>query len=108
MLHIIANQFFLTSFLLESVKGACDVRVILHPRRRRGVHRSLLKLVDAYLLRKSSASMFFEKEYVEELLRIEVGDSVLIFGIENIKELLILKRFVKSKNISLFTWISRS
>jgi len=28
----------------------------------------------------------------------------LIFGIENIKELVILKRFIDSKNISLFTW----
>lgn len=104
MLYVIANQFFLTSFLLESVREADDVTVVLHPKRRRGAHRSLLKFVDAYLLRRSGVSLFFEREYIEKLSRIEIDDSVLIFGVENIKELLIVKRFVKSKKISLFTW----
>lgn len=104
MLHIIANQFFLSSFLLESVSQRNDVSVILHPRRRRGAHRSLLKLLEAYLGWRPGASLFFAKDYIDQLSAIGKEDHVLVFGIENIKELRIVKRFIKSPHISLFTW----
>lgn len=48
--------------------------------------------------------MFFPRDYVSELKKIEPNDSVLIFGVENIKELRIVKKIISSRNISIFTW----
>lgn len=104
MLHVIANQGFLTKFLISSISDRSDVSVIWHPRRRRGAHRSLIKLAEATFSRSTTSSLFFDQHYLKQLQRIGENDSVLIFGVENIKELSIAKRFIKSGKISIFTW----
>lgn len=104
MLHIVANQGFLTKFLISSISGRGDVNVIWHPSRRRGAHRSLIKLAEATFSRSTTSSLFFEKHYLEQLKNIGENESVLIFGVENIKELSIATRFIKSRKISIFTW----
>jgi hypothetical protein len=103
-LVIIANQFFLTDFLLAQVSDDLDVEIIRHPSRQRGAHRSILKFVEAYAFSSSTRSWFFDSTYVQKLRAISEGDSVLIFGIENIKELKIVMRFVCAKRVSFFTW----
>ena len=103
-LHVIGNRFFLTEFLLQTVQDDPDIVVHFHPKKQRGAHRSLLKLWEAYVFSSRDRSMFFPLDYVSELRQIGSHDSVLIFGVENIKELRIVKKLISSKNISIFTW----
>jgi len=103
-LHIIGNQFFLTEFLLESVRNEPNIAIHFHPRKKRGAHRSLLKLWEAYSYWPMKGSLFFPEDYVSQLGQIGEEDSVLIFGIENIKELRIIKKLISSRKISIFTW----
>lgn len=103
-LHIIGNQFFLTEFLFESVRNHPDIVIHFHPRKRRGAYRSLLKLWEAYSCWPIKDSFFFPQDYISQLAQIGERDSVLIFGVENIKELKIIKKIILSRKISIFTW----
>jgi hypothetical protein len=104
MLYVIANQGFLTKFLMSSISDNSDTAVIWHPHRRRGAHRSLIKFAEATFFRSTTSSLFFDQHYLKQLQKIGDNDSVLIFGVENIKEISIARRFIKSRKISIFTW----
>lgn len=104
MLHIIANDYFLTHFLLESVSDRDDISVILHPKRKRGLRRSLLKFFDSAFSRWQGKSLIYDTDYVERLKSIDKKDSVLIFGIEQLSELRMVRRLIKAKRVTLFLW----
>jgi hypothetical protein len=103
-LHIVANAYFLTDFLLDAVKGCEDIRVIRHPQPRRGWHWSVLKSAETYVLRSHRFSWFFGQEYVKAYAGVGPDDSVLFFGVDNIKELRIATRFVPTHHVSVFVW----
>lgn len=103
-LYIIANTYFLTDFLMERVEDCDSIRVIRHPEKRRGLRWSVFKFCEAFFLGSQRRSLFYTDEYIHELSRISPSDSVLIFGVENVKELKIAMRFVRSRSVSLFTW----
>ena len=103
-LHIVANTYFLTDFLLDGIKDCEDIRVIRHPQPRRGWYWSVLKFAETYVLRSHRSSLFFGKEYVEAYAGVGPHDSVLFFGVDNIKELRIATRFVPTDHVSLFVW----
>jgi hypothetical protein len=104
MLYIIANDYFLTHFLLESVSGRDDISVIFHPKRQRGLRRSILKHFEAVSIRWQGRSLIYDSEYVERLKVIEENDSVLLFGIENLSELRMVRRLIKARKVTLFLW----
>jgi hypothetical protein len=105
MLHIIANtRFFLTDFVMERLRDTASVRVLAHDSRRRGALKSLAKLVESYLPLQADQSLYFAPDYLKQLQAIAPTDSVLIFGIENLKELRILRRFIRARRCSIFTW----
>lgn len=49
-------------------------------------------------------SRAFAAGYLAQLRAIEPSDSVLVFGVENIKELRILRRHIRAQRRTLFTW----
>lgn len=105
MLHVIANtQFFLTAFVMERLQGAEGVQVLPHDGRRRGVGNSLTKFVEAGLPWGTGQSRYFGAEYLARLQAIAPTDSVLVFGVENIKELRILRRHIHARRCTIFTW----
>lgn len=104
MLHIIANDYFLTHFLLESVSGRVDISVIFQPKYQRGLRRSLLKIFEPAFVFCQGRSLIYESEYVERLKAIDENDSVLFFGIEKLWELRMIRRFIKASRVSLFIW----
>lgn len=105
MLHVIANtRFFLTAFVMERLQGAEAVRVLSHDSRRRGIGKSLAKFIEAGLPWASPRSRYFTADYLAQLQAIGPADSVLIFGVENIKELRILRRHIRARRCTLFTW----
>lgn len=103
MLHIIANDYFLTHFLLESVSSRDDISVIFHPKRQRSLRRSLLKFIDAACIRWHGRSLIYNSEYVERLKAIDENDRVLLFGIENLSELRMVRSFIKARKVTLFS-----
>lgn len=104
MLYIIANQYELTEFLLESLSSDQKSRVLMHPRRIKGVFYSILKALDAWLPFPIPFFRPFPLNYLSRLAEISPDDSVLIFGIENIKDLRIIRKNICAGRVSIFTW----
>ena len=104
MLHIIANRFTLTEFLLDSLPAEQRQRVAMHPRRIKGAAYSLLKALDAFLPFRLPGFHPFPVEYLQQLEAIAPDDSVLVFGIENIKDLRIVRKYLRTRRVSVFTW----
>ncbi|PKN16001.1 MAG: hypothetical protein CVU66_02540 [Deltaproteobacteria bacterium HGW-Deltaproteobacteria-23] len=104
MLHIIANDYFLTQFLLESVRSHDDISVIIHPKHERGLRRSMFKFFDAASIRLLGRSLIYESNYVERLKDIDENDSVLFFGIEKLRELRMVRRLIRARKVTLFLW----
>ncbi len=104
MLHIIANPFTLTQFLLDSLPPEQQGHVHLHPPRRRGVGYTVCKAIDAALPFRLTALRSFSDAYLQGLSAIAPDAPVLIFGIENIKDLRILRKHLRTRHVSVFTW----
>lgn len=104
MLHIIANQFSLTSFLLDSLLPQEQERVLVHPKRIKGQAYSLFKAADALVPFELPIFHSFPETYLQRLAQIPDDASVLIFGIENIKDLKIIRKHLRTRKVSVFTW----
>ena len=104
MLHIIANPFTLTEFLLDSLPADQRARVQTHPKRIKGVAYSLLKAADAWLPFRLPGFRPFPQPYLQALQAIPENAAVLIFGIENIKDLRILRKYLRTRRVAVFTW----
>lgn len=104
MLHIIANPFTLTEFLLESLGADQRQRVLIHPKRIKGAAYSLLKAADAWCPFRLPGFQPFPAPYLRAVQAIPTDAPVLIFGIENLKDLRILRKHLRTRRISIFTW----
>ena len=104
MPHIIANPFTLTEFLLDSLPPEERAGVLVHPKRIKGVAYSLLKALDAWSPFRLPGFRPFPAAYLRALEAIPAQAPVLIFGIENIKDLRILRKYLRTRRIALFTW----
>jgi hypothetical protein len=104
MPHIIANDFTLTQFLLDSLPAAQQARVLVHPRRIKGTAYSLLKALDAWCPWPLPGFKPFAQPYLQALQAIPADAPVLIFGIENIKDLRILRKHLRTRRVAVFTW----
>ena len=101
---IIANPFTLTEFLLDSLPPAQRAGVLTHPKRIKGVAYSLLKALDAWCPFRLPGFRPFPEAYLQALQAIPEQAPVLIFGIENIKDLRILRKYLRTRRIAVFTW----
>lgn len=105
MLHIIANQYTLTEFLLDSLPAEQRASVVhMHPRRIKGAVYSVLKAVDAWLPWRLPGFLPYPVDYLHALEALPPDTPVLIFGIENIKDLRIVRKHLRTRQIALFTW----
>ena len=85
MMHIIANQFTLTEFLLDSLDPAQRADVLVHPKRIKVLGYSILKAMAAWSPFPLPGFRPFPQTYLQALAAIPADAPVLIFGIENIK-----------------------
>ena len=104
-LHIVANDYFLTRFLLDSIADHPCITVHTYPKASRGMVSSLKKFLDLSTPFVNH-SLFLTDKFRSALGRIPPDDPVLIFGIDNLKDLRLLKKFIPSKRISIFLWNS--
>lgn len=104
MMHIIANQFTLTEFLLDSLPPAQRAGVLTHPKRIKGMAYSLLNTLDAWCPFLLPGFRPFPQTYLQALAAIPPDAPVLIFGIENIKDLRIIRKYLPTRHVAVFTW----
>ena len=91
-------------FLLEGFESDSNYNLINYRPLKLSVFGKVARFFEAYYMPKKKSTRFFEKSFIESLKQISPNDNVLIFGIENLKNLLLLKPFIKAKKISLWFW----
>ena len=104
MMHIIANQFTLTEFLLDSLDPAQRADVLVHPKRIKVLGYSILKAMAAWSPFPLPGFRPFPQTYLQALAAIPADAPVLIFGIENIKDLRIIRKYLRTRRVAVFTW----
>jgi hypothetical protein len=104
-LYIVANDYFLTRFLLDSIAQNPSIVVHTYPKSSRGIFNSLKKFLDI-ITPSINYSHFLTEKFRSALRQIQPDDSVLIFGIDNLKDLRLLRKFINSEKISIFLWNS--
>ena len=92
MMHIIANQFTLTEFLLDSLDPAQRADVLMHPKRIKLLGYSILKAMAAWSPFPLPGFRPFPQAYLQALAAIPPAAPVLIFGIYTIKYLRIIRK----------------
>lgn len=76
----------------------------MHPKRIKGVAYSLLKAVEAWCPFRLPGFRPFPRPYLQALQAIPPDAPLLIFGIENIKDLRILRKYLRTRRVAVFTW----
>ena len=106
MLYIIQSDYFLSRFLLDGLLHTTQRRVIVHRRKKlaRGIRGSLRKIWAMLWPGRRSAEGLFEADYVEQLRGITASDRVLLFDLQNLKELLLLRRLIAARHVTVYLW----
>ena len=102
MLYIIRNRYFMIDYVFDRLTPREDVRVV-ELVRRRGGGAKWFRLFDLWLGRKASAR-YFDAEFLAQLDPIAEDDRVLFFGVENQKDLTLLRRRIPSRRVSVWLW----
>lgn len=102
---IVANtNYFLTDFVLERLKGCETVQVVSHEQPSRGWLGTVKKSMESVLPSRGEVSWIFPRTYMAQLQAIRPEDAVLMFGVENIKELRIIFKHVRAQRRTVFLW----
>lgn len=106
MLYIIKNDYFLTDYILDRLSPSDDVRVIRFARRsgRHSFVRKIGRYFDVLLDFKGDKTAYFDSLFLDQLTHITAQDSVLFFGVENQKDLILLSRIIPAGRKTLWAW----
>lgn len=111
MLYIIVKDYFLAKFVVDALKDREDISTVTYARKNdaRGWERVKLKtkkMLRAFHVKKKGlwTTDIFEPGMLEQLKSITKDDRILLWGVENLKELLILRDELTYKSISVFLW----
>lgn len=104
MLYIIKKDYFLADYILAPLEKQSDIRIIRHCRVKKYFLSAVLKFLSVNF-RIGKVHKFFISKEIEELSRITEKDSVLFFGVENLKDILLISRYIGScRKKSLWIW----
>jgi hypothetical protein len=104
MLYVIANHFPVTDFLLDSLDESDECRVLRHPHGPKSVARSLAKAIAAWSPVALPIVKPFPEAYLRSLRGIAAGDSLLVFGVENLRDLALIRRHARTSSAAIFLW----
>lgn len=105
MLHILRSDYFLSEYLLEEADLTAGIEVSVHRRSAVRIPFSALRrLSESLSLCGRRSTRFFDSEYIERLSRIGRDDKVLFFDVQNLKDLVILRKFIAAHDVSVFLW----
>lgn len=102
MLYIISDfKTEISEFIFSSLNRD-DVKLINHPSKTKGVVQKIKRFIECGVPVKMN--IFYSDELVCLLEKIKPDDDVLLFSIGNVKDLLILKKYLGSRRVSSFLW----
>ena len=110
MLYIIKKEYFLADYILDALAERDDIRIIthkrVHPRGSRKRMQSIRKYAATFIAtsQRKWDTTFFESDYLHELSQIQSTDQVLFWGVENLKDLLLLQHYLAPATLSVFLW----
>lgn len=110
MLYIIQNDYFLSEYILEVLKGRGDIQIIRYERTKPyGIARLVYlakRYLRAFVVNKRGlwTTSVFSHSFLSKLQVITANDDVLFWGCENLKELLMLNREIRCKKKNVFLW----
>jgi len=104
VIHVIGRSSELTDFLFDGLDGIEEAKVISYRVRSRRPWSSLLKSMDAYVLPARCRSLYFDFQFVARLQAIRPNDRVLFFAVENDRELRILRKYIRARQLALWLW----
>lgn len=107
---IIQKQYFLSDYIFEGLDADSRRRhdlVVHRSVRRRGLRRAWQKVLK-YLAVKGAPiapTHFFERSYVEEIVdKARNHQSILLFDIQNLKDIKLMRRIFPDHRMSVFLW----
>lgn len=110
MLYIIKKDYFLADYILDAIAGNKGIKIIGYKRKKsRGLKRLPFlakRFTRTFVLNRKGlwTADFFKEEFLSETSKIKPSDSVLFWGCENLKELLILNKEICCKKKYVFLW----
>lgn len=112
MLYIIKKDYFLADYVLSPLEHTVNTCVIPYHRSKASkrwgakILFSIRKHIRAFCINKRGlwTTRFFPALFLEELKKISPEDHVLFWGVENLKEMLILQQEIDAAKISFFLW----
>ncbi len=104
MLHIVKNHYFLTDFVIDALQGRPDVRLLAHHRAPVSALRRAMKPWAAARRRGEPDCPYFPPEYLAQLRAIPASDDVLLFDVNDLKDLLILRPYIAAPRPWVWLW----
>ncbi len=112
MLYIIKKDFFLADYILGSLTQTEGISIIPYRRNKapKGLWKKLLFLgkrhLRAFYFNKKGLwnNDFFPTTFFDALKNVTPNDHVLFWGVENLKEMLILQKEINPTQTSFFLW----
>lgn len=105
--YILVRPYFMADYILEGLKG-CQKYEIFHHKRKKGILAKTIRLMAnrfPRLLRfRFVVNGIFKEEYVAGLQKISAEDKVILWAVENEKDILILSHLLPTRNITSFLW----
>lgn len=104
-MYIIARMGFQPlAFLMEPLRGFSEVSVLAHEVSRKSIIKSIVKHAEARISSVITPFRYYSDIYLQQLYRIKSTDSVLIFGIEDLAELHVLRKYISTRRCTVFLW----
>ena len=110
MLYIIKKDYFLADYILEAINDRENIRIIeyrrLKPKGVKRIGHLIKRFIRAHIYNKKGlwTDGFFTSQFLTEIKNIRPNDTVLFWGCENLKELLILNREIQNNDKNVFLW----
>lgn len=111
MLYIIVKDYFLANYVVDAIKDDEGISTIGYARKNnaRGLERLKLKVkkyLRAFVWKRKGiwTADIFEPDMLARLKSITREDDILLWGVENLKELLIMEQELEYNKMSVFLW----
>lgn len=110
MLYIFEQKYFLSEYILEGLTPSKDIRVIqyckLKPKGLGKIIHKIKKYIRAFIYNKQGLWVkdLFADSLTKGLSQISEGDSVLFWGCENLKDIVILQKEIHCKKLNFYRW----
>lgn len=110
MLYIFEQKYFLSEYILEGLTPSNDIRVIQYTKvKHKGIKNIILKIkkyIRAFIYNKRGLWLdeLLPKNLLDSIANISEKDSVLFWGCENLKDIIILSKEITCNKLNFYRW----